>query len=315
MLVSIVVPLFNKAGYLSRALDSIFAQEYHDFEVIVVDDGSTDDGLEVARAHKDKRLRIISQANAGPGAARNRGLAECNGSFVAFLDADDAWMPNFLAGGMRQFEKSPSEIASVTSGYVEMPRRKSSFALSQSRGLTDGRVRLHPGTPPALAGALVAYMTPCTTIARTEVIRTLGGFYENGRCSYGEDAHLWLKLLFNEQVAIDLEPRTLIYRDASDLSGNLPGVRPVEPFLEDPSEVEGSCPANLRPLLRDVLAIRAFKTACVLGYWGDWRAAARLRRRFVSTSWAPLPYRWASLVCATPVGSILGDAWRKLNAA
>ena len=104
MIVSVVVPLFNKARYLSRALNSIWAQEFADFEVIVVDDGSTDDSLAVALTHKDKRLRVISQANAGPG-RRNRGIAEANGPFVAFLDADDAWKPNFLAAGLRHLRR------------------------------------------------------------------------------------------------------------------------------------------------------------------------------------------------------------------
>ena len=156
-------------------------------------------------------------------------------------------------------------------------------------------------------------MTPCTTIARTDLVRALGGFYDRGGCRYGEDAHLWLKLILNEQVMIDLEPRTCIYRDASTLSGNLPGARPVEPFLQDPSDVESNCPASLRPLLEEIFAIRAFKTACVLGYWGDWRAAAALRRRFAPRSWAPLPYRLTSLVCATPAGSAWGAVWRRLK--
>ncbi|WP_394885673.1 glycosyltransferase family 2 protein (plasmid) [Mesorhizobium sp. AaZ16] len=76
MTVSVIIPLFNKAPYLTRALNSIWAQDFDDFEVIVVDDGSSDDGLSVARSHKDKRLCVLSQANAGPGAARNRGLAQ-----------------------------------------------------------------------------------------------------------------------------------------------------------------------------------------------------------------------------------------------
>ena len=315
MTVSVIVPLFNKAPYLTRALNSIWAQDFDDFEVIVVDDGSSDDGLSVAQSHKDKRLRVISQANAGPGAARNRGLAEAKGSFVAFLDADDEWMPDFLSAGMRHFAKAGSEIASVTAGYVEMPSGASSEALWRSRGLSTGPVRLNPSTDPSFAVSLVAFMTPCTTIARTHAIRNVGGFYDRNGCRYGEDAHLWLKLILNRQVMVDLEPRARIHREASGLSSNLPGARPVEPFLEDPSEIEDSCPTSLRPLLEQMLAIRAFKTACVLGYWGDWRKAAALRRRFPRPLWRPLlPYQLESMVCSTPVGPALGAAWRSLQA-
>jgi hypothetical protein len=168
-------------------------------------------------------------------------------------------------------------------------------------------------TPPSLAIALLAFMTPCTTIARTDAVRRFGGFYDRNGCRYGEDAYLWLKMILNQQVILDLEPRVRIYRDASSLSSNLSQARPVEPFLDDPSEVEQSCPSHLRPLLRQILAIRAFKTACVLGYWGDWRAAAALRRRFAPPSWRPLPYQLASMVCSTPFGPALGAAWRTLQ--
>lgn len=175
MTVSVIIPLFNKAPYLTRALNSIWAQDFDDFEVIVVDDGSSDDGLSVARSHKDKRLCVLSQANAGPGAARNRGLAQAKAPFVAFLDADDEWMPNFLSAGTRHFAKARSHIASVTAGYVEMPAGASSEALWRSRGLSFGPVRLSPSTDPSFAISIVAFMTPCTTIARTDVIRAFGG--------------------------------------------------------------------------------------------------------------------------------------------
>jgi glycosyltransferase involved in cell wall biosynthesis len=91
MRVSVIVPLFNKAKYIERALRSITAQALSDFEVIVVDDGSTDGGARIAESHPDPRFRLIRQPNAGPGAARNHGAAEARAPYLAFLDADDAW--------------------------------------------------------------------------------------------------------------------------------------------------------------------------------------------------------------------------------
>ena len=94
--VSVVIPLYNKDKYIARALDSVFGQTCQDFEVIVVDDGSTDNGAEIVRSYKDRRLRFIRQANAGPGAARNHGIQESRAPLLAFLDADDEWLPEFL---------------------------------------------------------------------------------------------------------------------------------------------------------------------------------------------------------------------------
>ena len=94
--VSVIIPLYNKSKYIARALDSVFVQTYRDFEVIVVDDGSTDDGPEIVKGYSDPRIRLIYQVNAGPGAARNRGAEESMGPWLAFLDADDELLPDFL---------------------------------------------------------------------------------------------------------------------------------------------------------------------------------------------------------------------------
>lgn len=94
--VSVVVPLFNKASYVRRALESLAAQFFADFEVVVVDDGSTDGGSEVVEAFSDPRIRLVRQENKGEGAARNRGVVESSGDVIAMLDADDEWDPGFL---------------------------------------------------------------------------------------------------------------------------------------------------------------------------------------------------------------------------
>jgi len=311
--VSVVIPLYNKAPYVERALHSIRAQTLGDFEVIVVDDGSTDDGASVVTQYSDSRVRLISQPNAGPGPARNAGIAEAKGEFIAFLDADDEWLPTYLEANVRFLEEFGPELAAITCGYLEYPSGESKETMWRRRGLKEGVFRVTPETSAPLAVSMLAYMTPPSTVARSEVIRKWGGFYGEEKCLFAEDAFLWLKILLNEKVAFNFKPLVIIHSEASELSKNLRRARPIEPFLINPQEIEAACPAPLRNLLERMLAIRAAKTACVLGYWGEWRQARLLMQRFTTAAHWQLPYYAPGLVCSTPVGPILGKSWRRLN--
>lgn len=94
---SIIIPLYNKAHTIVNTLNTVFAQTFQDFEVIIINDGSTDNGVEVIQQHfNNPRIRIIQQKNAGVSAARNRGILESKGEWISFLDGDDEWLPNYL---------------------------------------------------------------------------------------------------------------------------------------------------------------------------------------------------------------------------
>lgn len=315
MRVSVVVPLYNKERWILRTLDSIAKQSFADFEALVVDDGSNDGGARVVADYRDTRFRLITQRNAGPGAARNRGIAEARGEFLAFLDADDEWLPNYIEDSIRILDNLGTAVASVSSGYIEYPDGISRKPMWQARGITEGPSRLTPDTPPLAAVYRLAYMSPWSTVVRAEMLRKWGGFYSRNRCVFAEDSYLWLKILLNETVAFHLDPSVRFHAEASELSKNLKGARPLEPFLLDPSEIEAVCPPQLRDLLSNILAIRAFKTACVLGYWGRWREARSVRKRFsVPADWK-LPYYIFGMICSTPVGASLGRlrrAWKRV---
>lgn len=308
-LISVVVPLYNKAPYVARALASILAQRAS-MEIIVVDDGSTDGGAERIAALKDPRITLLRQANAGPGAARNRGLAHASGELIAFLDADDEWLPGYLETAELALARHP-DAATYTAAYLESPAERSSEPMWRRRALRDGVQRITPETPVELLIHSLAFMSPCTTVARTSIVRDLGAFFAGGS-RYGEDAYLWLKVLLSHPVLFDLTPRVRIHFEASALARGS-RTRPLEPFLQCPESIEQTCPPRLRTVLARFLAARAFKTACVWGYWGDWRRARDLRRRFRRWGHRGLPFFWRSLFYTTPAGAVVGTATRRLG--
>lgn len=117
--VSVVIPTYNRAHVLPRALDSVLAQTYRDFEVLVVDDGSTDETADVLAHYgdRDERVRYLVQPqNTGVSAARNRGIREARGSLVAFLDSDDAWFPEKLERQVGRFRQSSDDVGLVYCG-------------------------------------------------------------------------------------------------------------------------------------------------------------------------------------------------------
>lgn len=115
MLISVVIPLFNKADYVLRAVRSVLNQSYSDFELIVVDDGSTDGGAELIESLEDSHINLFKQPNRGVAAARNAGVQKSTGNWVAFLDADDEYLPEFLKEVVAFIEAHRGENLSMVS--------------------------------------------------------------------------------------------------------------------------------------------------------------------------------------------------------
>src|SRR5439155_11769103 len=107
--VSVIMPAYNAQAYLSTAMDSVLRQTFPDLELLVVDDGSTDDTVDLARryAARDSRVRVLTQRNAGPGPARNAAFAVAEGQLFAFLDSDDEWDDTFLDEQVAVFDHRP----------------------------------------------------------------------------------------------------------------------------------------------------------------------------------------------------------------
>ena len=306
MRVSVVIPLYNKANYIARTLRSVASQTFEDFETIIVDDGSTDGSGEIAAEFPDRRFRVLRQANAGPGAARNRGISEACGEVIAVLDADDVWMPEYLASVLKLFDESGPEVAAVSSGYIVQPEGISSEGLWLKRRLKRGIQRVTPDMSGQELAYMAAYMTQSTTAMRKAAFQRWGGYYCKNSCRYAEDTAFCLKVLLNEVVVFQPQPLAHLDFAASQLGRNFAGPRPVEPFLLDPEDVERACPPELLPLLRRYYAHCACKTATVLGVWGDTEAARSLVRQYVRVNNTRPAFLLMALFACTPAAQMLG---------
>lgn len=188
-LVSVVIPSYNMAAYTPLTVESALAQDYPDVEVIVVDDGSTDGSVEALRRFAG-RIRLIEQKNAGACAARNRGLRECKGEFVAFLDCDDLWRRNKLSRCIAALRSRP-EASMVHSFAYWIDGAGKVFGPPRFEPRPEGRVFAE------LARA--NHVVNSTPVSRTAAVRAAGGWDE--AIFTTADWDLWLRLSKTAEVA------------------------------------------------------------------------------------------------------------------
>ncbi len=189
-LVSVIIPTYNRAGIISRTIENVFEQTYSNFEIIVVDDGSADDTQATLRQF-GSRIRVINQLNAGPSAARNRGIEAARGEIIAFQDSDDLWMPTKLARQVSILERVGSAVpCCLCNARMEFTTRPitTSFELAPIRPPFEEGV--WSNVPEVLSTTSVLF-NQCVAV-RTEVLRKIGGFNES--MDFMEDYDLSLRL-------------------------------------------------------------------------------------------------------------------------
>jgi len=186
-LVSIVIPCYNQAGFLGKAIESVLAQTYGQIEIVVIDDGSTDSTVAVAKRYE--RVRCISQPNRGQGAARNEGLKHATGQYIVFLDSDDRLLPPALEIGVRYLASRP-DCAFVAGRCVYIgpdgARRHTTY-----RPLVRRNHYLN-----LLIGNYI--WMPGTVLFRTTVVRRVGGFKTT--VSGAEDYDLYLRIARTHRI-------------------------------------------------------------------------------------------------------------------
>ena len=140
---SVVVPLYNKEQHIARCIKSIMDQTFPDFELIVVNDGSTDGSMDIVAGFEDERLQCIHTENQGVSAARNRGIAEATSKYIALLDADDYWLPQHLESCHEIINAWPQQVDIYCSGYQVILSRRKTIKAHLSSPVSEAMV-LHP---------------------------------------------------------------------------------------------------------------------------------------------------------------------------
>ena len=207
---SVVVPLFNKAPYIEKTLDSILHQTYGDYELIVVDDGSSDGSLEIARraiGSGNERRQVVTQANAGVSMARNHGVALSKGEYICFLDSDDWWEPTFLEEMSSLIEDYPDAGMYGTGFYLVKNGAKRIAPIGVDKGFERGYINY----------CKVYTKTLCMPISSSSVAIPKEVFLSTGQfrsgITLGEDFDLWIRIALKHPVALLNKPLANYFQD------------------------------------------------------------------------------------------------------
>ena len=196
-MISVVIPLYNKEQSIASTLQTVLNQTYQDFEIVIVDDGSTDHSVEEVTKVLNPRIRLIHQENAGVSAARNRGIEEAKGEYIAFLDADDEWKPDYLK---TQYE--------LTQKYPECSVFACNYEFKDTQGkVTPTIIRKLPfkGKNGILSNyfevASCSHPPICSIsiMVKKNAIQSIGGFPIGIKS--GEDLLTWARLAVNGKIA------------------------------------------------------------------------------------------------------------------
>jgi len=276
--VSVVIPAYNYARFLGNTIRSVLRQDYHLFEVIVVDDGSTDDTRAVVRAIADERVRYVYQDNAGLSASRNTGVRNARFDYVAFLDADDEWAPGLLETIMAAFAALPPEFAMIASVYARMDadggnRQNKRFRISTDRELT-ARDYLMKNPAPLSS----------SVILKRRVFDECGWFDTALRSS--EDRDMWIRVSRRYRTMLLARPLVFIRRHPSNMSKHADRMKANTRRVLNKAREAGVVSKTNLPFWARVLAVYYFETAWT--FYDEGRRAAALR--YIAASLALWPF-------------------------
>lgn len=214
---SIVIPLYNKENYIENTLKSVLNQTFTDFEVVLINDGSTDRSCEIVASFTDSRVRLLHQTNQGASAARNLGIQNAKASNIAFLDADDYWYPNHLET-LFLLEKDYPDCAIYCNRYQTKIAKNKAITTDFSYSF-----------PNDFRGVIPDYFESCyvNRVATSSSIFVRKPILEENNCfniaiSSGQDLELWTKIAINHKVAISDKITAIYHFEAANSLSKTP---------------------------------------------------------------------------------------------
>ncbi len=261
-MISVIIPLYNKEKQIANAIKSVLSQTYKDFEIVIVNDGSTDRGIDEVANFSDERIRLVTQRNAGVSAARNRGIKEAKGEYVAFLDADDEWDGAYLESINELIQKYPdcgvyaSNYQFRTSTGAATPTIIRNITFNHTDGLLSNYFTVASTSHPPLWTSAV--------VVCKQAIEKVGGFPTGIKS--GEDILTWARLAVENSIAYSLIPRaTYNLGDGYDYS-NLP------PRRQDQGDPVGKALKELYAIHPEIKDLKLY-----ISHWHKMRASVAIR--------------------------------------
>lgn len=261
--ITVVIPLYNKEREIEGTLRSVLAQTPLPDEILVVDDGSTDRSAEVVRGVASPRVRLITQPNAGVSAARNRGIAEARGEYIALLDADDQWEPGFLAEIVAMIDEFPGCGLYCTGFRVVGDDGAYPAPGLQQRGVVENFFR-------DSAHRYIAI--PSVSCIPRRVFDTVGGFPEGMKI--GEDLYVWI--LIARRYAVCYSPALLVRYSRVASNRSAAGYTPERTVHSFEELYDPAAPVEER----EFIARAALGKALIQSVKGGTREARRTARFF-----------------------------------
>lgn len=267
--VTVIIPTYNAIAYLPSTVDSVIQQTFTDFEVLIVDDGSTDETVEWVSKLVDPRVRLISQANQGVAVARNQGITGAQGEYVAFLDADDLWEPTKLEKQVKCLEENP-QIGLVNTSIVNIDEQGKPLGAVNASDIEGNVLKYIVEENLILCGS--------APMVRRSCLEAVQGFDQ--KLMSAEDWDLWIRLAARYDFAVVREPLVLYRQHLNSKSNNIE--RHLKHRLKVIDKTFETVAIDLQPLKHRSLGRAYLSVAWKLLVQKDYKTSTMYRQKALS---------------------------------